>query len=97
MGRQRIRPQMKKQEYCPEELDEMETNNLSDRVFRVMIIRILKSMKKHIEPIKKDQSEINNAISEINDILERINKKLDEAEDQISDLEEKVEITTQVE
>ena len=31
----------------------MEANNLSDREFRVMIIRILNSMKKDIEAIKK--------------------------------------------
>ena len=36
------------------------------REFRVMIIRILNSIKKDIETIKKDQSEIKNAISEIN-------------------------------
>ena len=71
-----------------EELDEMEASNLSDREFRVMIIRILNNMKKDIETIKKDQSEI----SEIN-TLEGINSRLDEAEDQVSFLEDKVEKT----
>ena len=52
MGRQRNRPQMKEQESFPEELDEREASNLSDRAFRVMIIRILNSMKKDIETIK---------------------------------------------
>ena len=53
MGRQRNRPQIKEQENSPEEeLDEMEASNLSDREFRVMIIRILNSMKKDIETIK---------------------------------------------
>ena len=37
---------MKEQENSPEELDEMEASYLSDREFRVMIIRILNSMKK---------------------------------------------------
>ena len=37
---------MKEQENTPEELNEMEASNLSDREFRVMIIRILNSMKK---------------------------------------------------
>ena len=32
----------------------METSNLSDREFRVMIIRMLNSMKKDIENTKKD-------------------------------------------
>ena len=67
MGRQRNGPQMKEQEKSPEqELDGMETSNLSDREFRVVTTGILSSMKKDIETIKKDQSEIKNAISEIN-------------------------------
>ena len=43
---------MKEQENSPEELDEMEANNLSDKEFRVMIISILNSMKKDIEIFK---------------------------------------------
>ena len=76
---------MKEQEYSPYspegELDEMEANNLSDREFRVMVIRILNSIKKYIciESINKNQSEIKNAISEINNTLEGINSRLDEA------------------
>ena len=46
MGRQTNRPQMKGQENFPEELDEMEISNLSDREFRIMIIRIRNSIKK---------------------------------------------------
>ena len=38
---------MKTQEDSPEEeLNEMEVRNLSDREFRIMIIRMLNSMKK---------------------------------------------------
>ena len=48
MVRQRNRPQVKEQENSPEALDEMEASNLSERVFRVMIIRILNSVKKDI-------------------------------------------------
>ena len=45
---------MKEQDHSPEEeLDKTEASNLSDTEFRVMIIRILKSMKKDIEIIKK--------------------------------------------
>ena len=55
MGRQRNRPQMKEEETPPEEeLNEMEASNLLDIEFRVMIIRILNSMKKNpIETIKR--------------------------------------------
>ena len=84
MGRQRNRPQKKEQVNSTEELDEMEASNLSDREFRVMMIRILNRMKKDIETIKKDQSEINNGISKISNTLEGINRRLDEAEDRIS-------------
>ena len=56
MGRQRNIPKMKEQEKSPEELDEMEASNLLNREFRVMIVRVLNSMKKDIEAIKKDQS-----------------------------------------
>ena len=40
----------------------MKASNLSDINFKVMIIRMLNSMKKDIETIKKDHSEIKNAI-----------------------------------
>ena len=47
MERQRNRPQRKEPENFPEEkLDKMEASNLSDRKFRVMIIRILNNIKK---------------------------------------------------
>ena len=72
---------MKEQENSPEELDEMEASNLSNREFRVMIIKILNSMKKDINIIKKVQSEIKNAISEINNTLEGIKSRLYEPED----------------
>ena len=42
----------------PEErLDEMEASSLSHKQFRVIIIRMLNTMKKDIETIKKNQSE----------------------------------------
>ena len=56
MGRQRNRPQMK-EENSPEEPDEMEADNLSDREFNVKIIRVLNSMKKDTEIIKKRTSQ----------------------------------------
>ena len=53
MGKQRNRPQMKEQVNSPEESDEMEASNLSDREFRVTIMRILNSTKKDTEIIKR--------------------------------------------
>ena len=52
----------------------MESSNLSDREFRVMITRIYDSMKKDIETVIKNQAEIKNAISEINNTL-KLNKQ----------------------
>ena len=47
MGRQRNKPKMKKQENSPEKLlHEMKAINLSDREVRIMIIRVLNSIKK---------------------------------------------------
>ena len=77
---------MKEQKNSPEKIDEMEASNLSGREFRVMIIRILNSMKKDIETIKKDQSEKKSTISKINNTLEGINSRLEAAKDQIGDL-----------
>ena len=73
MGGHRNKPQMKEKDNSPEEPDEMETSNLSGRDFRLMIIRILNSIKKRHRNHKKDQSEIKSTISEINNILEGIN------------------------
>ena len=88
MGRQRNRPQMKDKESFPE-LDEIELSNLSDREFRVMIIRILNSMKK--DRNHKNGSEMKNTIPKINNTLEVINGRLNEAENQMNVLENKVE------
>ena len=63
MGGQRNRSQMKKQLNSPRKLDKMGASNLSDRELPVMIIRILKSMKRDIQTIQKDQSEIKDEIS----------------------------------
>ena len=51
---------MKEKENAPEELDEMDASNLSNREFRVMIIRVLNNRNKEIETIKKDHSKIKN-------------------------------------
>ena len=48
------RPQMKEQENSPEEeLSEVEASHLSDIEFKVMIIRILRSMKETDKPLKR--------------------------------------------
>ena len=69
----------------------MEASNLSDRDFRIMIIRILNSLKKRHRTIKKDELEIKNVVSGINNTGEGINGRLHEAEYQTNDLEDKIE------
>ena len=55
-GRKRNKSQIKEQENPPQqELNKRAESNLSNIEFRVMIIRILNSMKKDIEAIKEDQ------------------------------------------
>ena len=44
---------MTEQQNSSDKLGEMEASNLSDREFRVMIVRILNSMKRDVETIKK--------------------------------------------
>ena len=67
---------MKEQENFPkEELNEIMASNLSDTEFKVIIIRMVNSMKKDMEIIKNEQSEIKNAISEINNTMDGKNNR----------------------
>ena len=47
MERLTNRPQMKEQENFPEEPDKLEASNLSDREFRITIIRPFKNTQKN--------------------------------------------------
>lgn len=76
----------------------MEARNLSDREFKVLVIRMLKelrennnSMKKNLETMKNNQAEMKNAISEIQNSLEGVVNRLNEAEDRICKLGAKIE------
>ena len=89
MGDEETGSQVKKQENSPEELNEMEVSNLSDRV-QSNDYKDAQQHKKNIETIKKDHLGIKNAIFETKNILEGINRKLHHAEDHTSDLEDKV-------
>ena len=64
------------------ELNEMETSNLSNIQFKAMVIRMFKelsenynSMKQGIKTIKKKQSEMQNTISEIKNALKGMNSR----------------------
>ena len=98
--------QMKEQDKTPEEeLGEVEIDNLSNKEFKVMIIKMIKELGrrmdehsekfyKALESIKKKQIEPKNTITEMKYTLEGINNKLNDTEERISELEDRVvEIT----
>jgi len=82
-----------------QELNEMEINNMPDKEFKVVVIKILQdlrrgwriSMRPSTKRLKKKKNQLKmNSITEITNTLERINSRLEEAEEQISELEDRV-------
>ena len=94
--------QMKEEEkITATELNEMETSNMSDREFKVRIIKILTGLEKRVENLretlnkeidhtKKNQSDMNNSITEITNTLDGINNRLEKAEEWVSDMEHRL-------
>ena len=90
--------QMKELDKTPEEpLSEVEIDNLSEKQFRIMVVKMSKDLrkrmegriekmqevfKKDLEELKNKQTEINNTITEIKNTLEGINCRVTEAEEQ---------------
>ena len=82
----------------------MKRNNLSEREFRIIIVKMLlriewRKHKKHltviiitkdIEEINNKQTEMNNTITEIKNILEGISSRIIEAEEWTNELEDNV-------
>ena len=61
MGRQRNRPQMKEQKESPEkESNEMETRNLPDTEFKIIVIRMLKEHRGRVDELNQECKEIVN-------------------------------------
>ena len=82
---------MKEQIKAPEkELNEMEISNLSDTVFKTLVMRMLKDLNS----IKKIQSKTKDTLIEIKNNLQGNKSRVDEAENQINDLEHKEAKTT---
>ena len=88
------------------QINEEEIDNLLEKVFRVMIVKMIQNLgnrmekiqetfNKDLEELKSKQTMMNNTINEINNSLEGINSRITKAEKQISNMEDKrVEITT---
>ena len=98
MRRQRTMAQMKEQNKTPEkELNEMETGNLSDAEFKMLVIRMLQELTGYFNSIKKTQAEMKVTLSEIKKNLQGTNSEGKETGIQINDLESKEEINIQPE
>ena len=110
MRRQRNYSQLKGQKIIPEKTDnETEINNLPDKEFKTLVIKMLTDIGKRIDlntdhlnkdlkNIKMTQSKINDSTSEIlKNTLVRMNSRLNNTEECISDLEDRIMKITQTE
>ena len=89
-----------------DQVNEAEIDSLSEKEFRVMIIKMIQNLgnrmekkyetfHKDLEELKSKQTMMNSTINEILNSLEGINSRITATEEQISDLKEEiVEITT---
>ena len=113
MKRQRAMYQMKEQDNTPEkQLNEVETGNLPEKEFRIMIVKMIQDLRKRmeakiekmqkmfnkdLEELKNKQTEMNNTVTEMKTTLEGINSRITEAEERISELEDRMVEFTAVE
>ena len=106
MRRQKNTQQMKEQgQNPPEQTNEEEIGSLTEKEFRVRIVKMIQNLgnrmekiqemfNKDLEELKSKQTMMNTTINEIKNSLEGINSRITEAEERINDLEDKiVEIT----
>ena len=91
--------QLKEQDKTPEkQLNEMETGNLPEKEFRIMIVKMIQDLgkrmeakiekmqemfNKDLEELNNKQTEMNNTITEMKTTLEGINSRITEAEEWI--------------
>ena len=72
------------------QINEEETGKLSEKEFRIMIVKMIKnlenkmekmqeSINKDLEELKTKHTQTNNTITEIKNTLERINRRISEA------------------
>ena len=98
--------QMKeKDKNLQEQLNAEEIGNLSEKEFRVIIVKMIQDLRKRmeariekiqemfnkdLEELKNKQTEMNSTITEIENMLEGSNSRTTEEEVQISDLEDRM-------
>ena len=102
MKKQKVMSQIKGQDKIPEkQLNEMERGNLSEKEFRIMIVKMIqelrKTMKKMQEVFTKGLEELKNKWTQMNNIQEGISRRITEAEEWINDLEDRMMEITAVE
>ena len=72
----------------------MEIGKLSEKEFRLMIMKMIQDLKKTTEKMQemftKDPQEVKNKQTEMDNVLEGINSRIAEAEEQINDLEDRM-------
>ena len=94
---------MNGQDKIPEkQLNEVEIGNLTEKEFRIMILKMIQDLRKRMEAkiekmqemFTKDLEELKNKQTEMNNTLERINSRITEAEGRINDLEDRMVETT---
>ena len=82
--------QMKEQiKTLAKELNKMEISNLSDAVFKTVVLRMLKKLSEDLSIIKESQSEMKDTLIEIKNNLQGNNSRVDEDKNQINDFENK--------
>ena len=93
---------MEQDKTSEKQLNEVETGNLPEKEFRIMIVKMSqnrgKRMEAKIEKMREmfteDLEELKNKQIEMNNTLEGIHSRITEAEERINDLKDKmVEIT----
>ena len=101
MRRQRNMQHMNEQgKNPPDQTNEEEIGSLSEKEFRIMIVKMIQNLGNKMEKIQetfnKDQEELkskqtmmNNTINKIKNSLEGINSRITQVEEEISDLEDK--------
>jgi len=98
MKRQRNIAQMKEQTRNTQvQINEEEISKLPEKEFKIMIVKMIKSLKTQWRKCNKDPKELknkhtekNSTIIEIKNTLEEINSRISEAEEWIRELEDKM-------
>ena len=99
MKKQKVMSQIEGQDKTPEKkLNEVETSNLPEKEFRIMIVKMIQKLGKRMEAkigkvqemFTKNLEELKNKQTEMNNTLSGINSRITEAEEQINGLEDRM-------